>query len=552
MILQSHIKNLEKLNSENILSQIQANIFKPHGRTFVWCLFMAFEDMAINDEDEVEINNWKQINRSAIKNFAIKSDIKITSGEQQQEDANEYRLSQTNGGIVTCLFLSRRGMEKMGVPPKYAKVSEDSEELIKNEEPFIPNDSSFWQGMTDDQVLGRSMDDLGIWESKYYHKSSDPVEQFFETREATKLRNNPIDFMILLADNDEDDLTDRETQIKNYFKEACNAKILFTERGKKKVNAKGEAIEPFGFRDGVSMTPFWSKGRKLLKKNRQIVLDEQMGSYFVFRKLEQNVKAFDKKVNNITRQLFFKDPTSGELLPDEEILNDIHNFWEKRQLVEAQLMGRFKDGTPVTMFDKPILNNALATPDELSRIDNFNVYNSFDFRDNNNAYNEDAEGSKCPFHTHIRKANPRDETVITPPTGYSQPTADSDQLPQVEDDETTVPIEIRMIRRGIPYEDNSEPENPKEGLLFMSYHVSILFQYEVIHNLWCLDSPVAYRYRKIDAMVDNNEKESDYTFPKEWGVSGNEEVIQMDFEEIVTPRGGEYLYSPSITWLEKL
>ena len=540
MIAQSHIENLKKLNSDDILSQVQANIFKPHGRTFVWCVFMAFGD-------EAEENIQKKKNRSAIKSFAFDNDLKITTGEQQQIDADNNRKYQMDGGIVTCLFLSRRGMEKMGVP---------SNGQEKDGEPFIPKDTSFFQGMADDHVIGRSMDDLGTWESKYYHKASDEFERFIPSIEAKELRNYPIHFMILLADNCETKLNTRKKDIETYFAESCGAETLFVEKGMKKVNTKGEAIEPFGFRDGLSKTPFWSKGRKLLKKNRQIVLDEQMGSYFVFRKLEQDVNVFDQKVNKLTKQLFFKDPTSENgLLSDKDILKDIHNFWEKRQWVEAQLMGRFKDGTPLTLFKKPILYNCSATKKQQDLIEQFNFYRSFDFEEKGakNAYKADEKGSKCPFYAHIRKVNPRDSTVVETPEGYLKSNNNNQAAPQQpKDDEKTVAIEIRMVRRGIPYEEKTDNGTSTVGLLFMSYHVSILFQYEVIHNKWCLNSFIAKKDRQVDPIIKSGKKGNNYTFSTEWGADKKNETIEINFDDIVIPRGGEYFYTPSIPWFKKL
>src|SRR5262249_37013322 len=96
------------------------------------------------------------------------------------------------------------------------------------------------------------------------------------------------------------------------------------------------------------------------------------GSYFVFRKLEQNVRAFTRAEDALGRQLARLDPHFDP------------------ELAGAMIVGRFEDGAPVVLQRGPGMPNPVA--------------NDFDFAG-------DPDGLKCPFHAHIRKANPRGDTT---------------------------------------------------------------------------------------------------------------------------------------------
>ena len=110
------------------------------------------------------------------------------------------------------------------------------------------------------------------------------------------------------------------------------------------------------------------------------------GSYLVYRKLEQDYDAFSARVKALAADV----PISEEL-------------------AGAYVVGRFKDGTPISARDTP--SPGLET-------------------DNHFVHSTDKKGLKCPMHAHIRKANPRGTTPKTKPADESA---------------------RRITRRGIPY-----------------------------------------------------------------------------------------------------
>jgi deferrochelatase/peroxidase EfeB len=137
------------------------------------------------------------------------------------------------------------------------------------------------------------------------------------------------------------------------------------------------------------------------------------GSFMVFRKLEQNVKAFWGALEDLSR-------TSGI---------------EIEQL-GAMAVGRFRDGRP-----------AIPT----SSIDPCADLNDFHF-------DQDEFGEKCPFHAHIRKTNPRGDVprVLGAPAAFEKAR--------------------RILRRGITYgtrDDLAVRPEAGVGLLFMCFQSNL-------------------------------------------------------------------------------
>jgi len=69
------------------------------------------------------------------------------------------------------------------------------------------------------------------------------------------------------------------------------------------------------------------------------------------------------------------------------------------EFVEGQIMGRFKNGTPIALSPTSIIKDKAVEE----------AFNNFNVTINNIEGLEytDTDGSKCPFAAHIRKANPR-------------------------------------------------------------------------------------------------------------------------------------------------
>lgn len=104
------------------------------------------------------------------------------------------------------------------------------------------------------------------------------------------------------------------------------------------------------------------------------------GSYLVFHQLRQDVQRFWQYVHEAKDNV--PDAPAGQ--PGSEWL-------------AARLVGRWRNGTPVTLFpDAP-------GPDERADDDQF-LYHQ----------NNDDYGTKCPIGSHLRRTNPRDTALPVP------------------------------------------------------------------------------------------------------------------------------------------
>lgn len=153
----------------------------------------------------------------------------------------------------------------------------------------------------------------------------------------------------------------------------------------------------------------------------------QNGSFMVFRRLAQDVRAFREFCTNKVAELSAQLPG----------MSSSH--------LGALLVGRWPSG-------------ALATMQVPQDPGPGGSENAFDFSD-------DASGRKCPFGAHIRKVNPRagPKDVVDVP---------------------------RILRRGIPFGPAFELDPKAErGLAFVSFQSSIVEQLELLTSSW-MNSPL--------------------------------------------------------------
>ena len=151
---------------------------------------------------------------------------------------------------------------------------------------------------------------------------------------------------------------------------------------------------------------------------------QRYGSYFVFRKLEQNVKGFKDAETQLAEVLKLEG--------------------EEAERAGALVVGRFEDGTPVTLQKDEGMHNP--------------VFNNFN-------YQNDTKGSKCPFQGHIRKVNPRNASTKS----------------RIEE------RGHRIARRGITYgkrrKDLTDRPMGNVGLLFMCFQADIAKQFEHLQKM---------------------------------------------------------------------
>jgi Dyp-type peroxidase family len=451
---------------QTLIEDLQGNILKGHGRDYSVHLFLQ----------------WKQGQTDRAKQWLKTfTQTYVKSAKQQSDEAIIYRKEGISGGVFANVLLTRKGYEALGF------------------EPFqIPVDVPFRMGMQYEEIRESLKDpEVKDWEKGY---------------------QNDIHALILLADDDVIDLLQTVNQISKELRQV--AEIVHREDGFILRNKAGQIIEHFGFVDGVSQPLFikrdivkartndcnfsqWDSRAGLdiiLVKDPNGQHEDSYGSYLVYRKLEQNVKAFREDQQQLAKTLNVKDELAGALV-----------------------VGRFYDGTPVTKSDIPTY---AVTP-----TNNFN-------------YDADLQGAKCPFQAHTRKTNPRGDTGrVESSPGF--------------DEALTIEKNHRIARRAISYGENDPTKEPEtgSGLLFLCFQADIENQFNFIQSAWANPSHFVKVGVGIDPLIGQTGKPQNSPpavvpkWPTKWGET---ETKEYNFKLWVTMKGGEYFFAPSISFLTHL
>ncbi|MFC4006331.1 Dyp-type peroxidase [Nonomuraea purpurea] len=285
----------------------------------------------------------------------------------------------------------------------------------------------------------------------------------------------------------------------------ASAQVLGKEIGLGLRNPAGDGIEHFGYVDGRSQplflkddvdaepatvwNPFFPLGNALLPDPLSPNPVQHHGSYLVFRKLEQNVRAF--------RQI------------EQDLANGLSLTGIDRERAGAMLVGRFRDGTPLTSKPKP---SGGPVPNDF-------VYDGDD-------------GTRCPFSAHIRKTNPR-----------------------------SFGREVLMARRGQtygtrtdqPWDDSPPQDRPTGGvgLLFMAFNGALVSQFEFTQQKWANNPKFQKPGTGLDPVIGQGPRDLQVSFPKAWG-QPELSPPQAQVAQTVTMKGGEYFFAPSLAYLRGL
>ncbi|MEO8822048.1 MAG: hypothetical protein ABI366_00640 [Ginsengibacter sp.] len=223
------------------------------------------------------------------------------------------------------------------------------------------------------------------------------------------------------------------------------------------------------------------------------------GTYFVLRQLKEDVEGFWKFLNEKTRN------EDGSLNPAESTK------------LAAKMMGRWPSGAPLVKFPD-------EDPGGLSDDNDF-VY-----------MDSDELGLKCPFGSHSRRVNPRDNFEVSKP-------AESLKLTRKH----------RIMRRsrsyGEKYVATATQHTPIDevGILFGCFNADINRQFEFIQYTWASYPKFKQLYADPDPFIGVKENPADgvvqqFTIPTE---THNKYVDGL--KSFVTVKGGAYFFFPSIT-----
>jgi Dyp-type peroxidase family len=463
-----------------IAGSLQGNILKSHGRGHTSHIFFRF-------------NTGKE---AAARRFLKKyARTKLTTASQQQQVADARKAALANGQTVRETFfygllLSADGYRFLGLTP--------------------PDDPNFENGM---KASNANLIDAPIntWDIGY---------------------QSVIHGMILVARGGDNRLQlDAETKrLITSLRLGGLATINCVEKGNGIKNTNGDDIEHFGYVDGISQPKFFTDEIDSLNANgvgtndwnpampSDLVLvpenpaaaDNLFGSYFVFRKLEQNVRAFKMAEQRLGTTLFGRNATPAQ-----------------KELAGAMVVGRFENGMPVTLAqqdDDPVVLAAHGS--HVGHINNFD-------------YSADTDGAKCPFHSHIRKTNPRHESPFEGSAAERHHT---------------------MARRGIIYGDRFIHPNEVEidemptkdvGLLFMSFQSNIANQFEFIQSTWANNPDFKEENVGKDGVIGQGAFANGlHKYARNY--NNLPLTPTRGFGGFVTLKGGEYFFAPTMDFLTGL
>jgi Dyp-type peroxidase family len=322
------------------------------------------------------------------------------------------------------------------------------------------------------------------------------------------------------------------------------------EFGRVRRDDRDQGIEHFGYADGISQPLFlksdldklgadaidrWDPFAPLslvLFRDPGVVDDPNaFGSYYVFRKLEQNVRRFSETEAALAGALQLEGPFAAR--------------------AGAMMMGRFRDGTPLAVSETSVLS--------LSDANNFRYDGLLATLQPDAADRGDRLGLKCPFQAHIRKTNPRQSEDAT--------TSTRDAVEKREREHRL----RRIVRRGITYGIRTPGDLPETGvgILFGCFQRSIMRQYAFMQRRWAntstfripsggagertgldpiIGQPIsrrrpAQRWRKeYGGRLEQPEKLDDLSLK-----ISHKTVTELD--NFVTFRGGEFFFAPSLPFL---
>jgi Dyp-type peroxidase family len=431
-----------------MLQGLQANILQAHVRTHLRLLALRI------DGPYAARRGLADIARS------------LKSAALQADELQAYRESGTPGTAYVGIALSATGYERLQVPLR-----------------LWPPDHAFREG-----VVRRDLGDppRSQWEAPYRHG---------------------LDALVLVGSHSDELTAQRVREVLAEL--GASVTVLADEVGRTLTNANGDAIEHFGYADGRSQPLFVEEDleRELLRGgveawNPLVPLEHVLvpdaatgdadcfGSYLVYRKSEQNVRAFREQETRVAGELGL---ATGETARGG-----------------ALLVGRFEDGTPVAL-DR---DAAGADP----------IPNDFTFAG-------DPDGARCPLAAHVRRMNTR-------PTAAQSRTV----------------LARRGQSYGVRTDNPNDPDPASKptggvGLLFLAVMAGIQAQFETLQAAANGDDggpfdPIAGQWR--DAATT-----PEIALRRDWD-EAHERAQTLPLEQVVRFRGGEYLFLPSIPFLRSL
>jgi len=209
----------------------------------------------------------------------------------------------------------------------------------------------------------------------------------------------------------------------------------------------------------------------------------------------------------------------------EEFLRHRADRWDMDpELVAAKLLGRWRNGVPLTLSPDTYKPDPKIRKREL---------NAFDYAPGpgHTTYYDDVEGQRCPIGAHIRRLNPRGSLVMGKP--HSR----------------------RLVRRGMPYGPPLRPDAPDDrverGLVGLFICGDLDLQYEFILRVWANEDIATHGLRGTRDPLIGAQPAMGGQFVVRTDDS-RDPIVMTALPRLVQTRGSVYVLIPGIGGLRHL
>jgi len=264
------------------------------------------------------------------------------------------------------------------------------------------------------------------------------------------------------------------------------------------------------------------------------------GTFLVYRKLHQNVRAFDEVIATEARSYGRLHGLAAE---------------PARQTLRAKMVGRWPDGVPLVHapthaawleFQRRWQQcRDLGDPLALQAFEQQFVAFTYAAAD--------PDGARCPFGAHIRRSNPRDmlDPALPEPGQLSDPEALAAARARAS---TVLNDRRRLLRRGAPYgqaigaDHAGEDADDERGMVFMALCANIFRQFEFVQQQWIQYGLDFDAGNDTCPIAGNHGEGARFVIPAD-PRSEQSPFICSGLRSFVETRGGAYFFLPSLTAL---
>jgi deferrochelatase/peroxidase EfeB len=236
------------------------------------------------------------------------------------------------------------------------------------------------------------------------------------------------------------------------------------------------------------------------------------GTFMVYRKLHQNVAAFNGFIAKSAEQYA---AMMGVAVDDAQCF------------IKASMVGRWPNGVPLlaapTIAEWKAFNVPIMQGNRINQ-----TYLKF-------RYSDDPAGIKCPIGAHMRRVNTRD---MLDPHAAGSPRS------------STLNNRRRFLRRGLPYGSGADDAG-EHGVIFMAICSSLFRQFEFVQQQWLQYGLDFEAGNDTCPIVGNRSGDAKFVIPGNPD-TGTPPFILSEIPQFVETRGGDYFFMPSMTALRMI